>query len=171
MQKLRESFTKFVKQSAQGAKEMKPTLILPATTPVTPAGPDERVKYLREILYLCKTFSAAEKERMSSCKTKTDKLNAFIAILNEIADPKVAKDASKLRAAATKHIAHFPYLKAFDLKNDIKFIATCMAKVVEHKSVKAKRYQDEYESASMRLGIADQSFKSYDKKLVELQKK
>ncbi len=145
--------------------------IAKSATP-TVAGHDDRIKYLREILYLCKTFSAAEKERMSLFKGKVEKLNLMVNIHNEIMDPKVSKDLNKLRTVIMKHIGSFPYLKTFDLKADIKFVVACISKVVEHKTqMHGKRYQAEYESASTRLGIAEQSFKSHDKKLAELQKK
>ena len=108
---------------------------------------------------------------MAAYKGKIEKLNVLITILNEIMDPKVAKDSNKLKAAVTKHIASFPYLKSFDLKTDIKFVVACMSKTVEYKTSHGKKYQAEYESASTRLGIAEQSFKSHDKKLAELTKK
>eukprot|EP01022_Parablepharisma_sp_SALTPOND_P017155 TRINITY_DN267_c0_g1_i2.p1 TRINITY_DN267_c0_g1~~TRINITY_DN267_c0_g1_i2.p1 ORF type:complete len:2281 (+),score=582.20 TRINITY_DN267_c0_g1_i2:3962-10804(+) len=152
---------------------------LPVTAPSTPqskteqkpAGPDERVKFVREIMYLCKTSSQIEKSRIEFYKSKMEKLEGMIGVMNELIDPKVAKDLSKLKTVAAKHVLHFPYLKSFDIKNDIKYLAACMIKVVEHKAVKTKKYQEEHQNATMRLGIADQNFKKYEKKLAELQEK
>lgn len=134
-------------------------------------GPDDRPKYFKEILFLCKTFSAAEKEKITILKAKTEKINALAPILAEFSDPKTVKDVVKQRTIAGKHIELFPYLKTLDLKNDIKCIAACIMKIIEYKSLKLKKYPEEIEKIENRLGIANQSFKTYDKKLNELVKK
>lgn len=133
--------------------------------------PDEKLKYVREILYLTKTIIPAEKERLAILKAKNDKVAVFASIFTEYKDAKNTKDVTKIRAVTAKHWTSFPYLKIFDIKADIKFLSACLEKIVEHKSGKAKQYNDQINACNVLLKAADKSYNTYNKILAEMQKK
>ena len=134
------------------------------------ANLNDHIKTIKELRYICKTFSNVEKEHINNYNNKLKKLQELTIIKNELSDPKIAKDSSKQKTVITKHLQNFPYLKTFNPKNDVKFLFPCMLKIAEIKLERNAKYQAELKNAESRFNIISKDVTVYEKKMADMQK-
>jgi len=140
------------------------------TAPKEEKKADEKIKLIREILYLCKTFVPVEKERIAMYEAKIKQIDTLTMAKDELKDPKIQKNINSQMVIVTKHLTEFKSLVTSNMKNDIRFLIPCMLKAAELKIAKLKKYQEDSKGCTARLGIAEKDIKIYEKRLAELQK-
>eukprot|EP00826_Nyctotherus_ovalis_P043773 TRINITY_DN4655_c0_g2_i2.p1 TRINITY_DN4655_c0_g2~~TRINITY_DN4655_c0_g2_i2.p1 ORF type:complete len:582 (-),score=197.99 TRINITY_DN4655_c0_g2_i2:102-1847(-) len=113
--------------------------------------------YIKELIEAHKTIAANSNKSIKESKARMQKLEAMSDVMAKMLDKEVTRE--KFQDIITSSLYLFPYLARFNLKTEIKFVARCFLKVIEHKLKKKDLYQLELEINEATLNNSEEKLK------------